>query len=216
MRPPGHRRASGGGGWFAMDFLNADTVRDGLVPRRSRSWDGPRPDHPRTRRRQGAASSRLITVPGGRRFVERVRLFQPEELEIDARGRGVAVQLGRRLRWRSAPSGAHPHDPAVHTGELMRIPPTPFATPNTWPVPERGGVLDPALRSALIEGPGQERLRARLAEPDALVVTTGQQPALFTGPLYAVHKALLGRGPRPGARGSMAVPGRSGLLGGRR
>lgn len=71
----------------------------------------------------------------------------------------------------------------------MRILPTPFATPNTWPVPERGG-FDPALRPALIEGPGQETLRVRLAEPGALVVTTGQQPALFTGPLYAVHKAL--------------------------
>ncbi|HMU62082.1 MAG TPA: bacillithiol biosynthesis cysteine-adding enzyme BshC [Gemmatimonadales bacterium] len=71
----------------------------------------------------------------------------------------------------------------------MRILPTPFATPGTWPVPHPGG-FHPALLPALIEGPGQEALRARLAEPGALVVTTGQQPALFTGPLYAVHKAL--------------------------
>ncbi len=71
----------------------------------------------------------------------------------------------------------------------MRILPTPFAPPATWPVPHQGG-FEPALLPALIDGPGQEALRARLAEPGALVVTTGQQPALFTGPLYAVHKAL--------------------------
>ncbi|HOX20747.1 MAG TPA: bacillithiol biosynthesis cysteine-adding enzyme BshC [Gemmatimonadales bacterium] len=71
----------------------------------------------------------------------------------------------------------------------MRIVPTPIATPAAWPSPMPGG-FDPALAPAIIAGPGQESLRARLAEPDVLVVTTGQQPALFTGPLYAVHKAL--------------------------
>jgi len=71
----------------------------------------------------------------------------------------------------------------------MRILATPIGIPNEWPVPAPGG-FDPALWPALIEGPGQEALRARLAQPNALVVTTGQQPALFTGPLYAIHKAL--------------------------
>lgn len=71
----------------------------------------------------------------------------------------------------------------------MRIQPTPFARPDRWPSP-LGGSFDPSLRPALIEAPGQEALRARLLEPGALVVTTGQQPALLTGPLYAVHKAL--------------------------
>ncbi len=71
----------------------------------------------------------------------------------------------------------------------MRVLPTPFAAPTTWPVAGPGG-FDAALLPTLISGPGQEALRARLAEPGVVVVTTGQQPALFTGPLYAVHKAL--------------------------
>lgn len=71
----------------------------------------------------------------------------------------------------------------------MRILASPFARPSSIPTPLPGG-FDPALLPALIEGPGQEGLRARLADPEVLVVTTGQQPALFTGPLYAVHKAL--------------------------
>ncbi len=71
----------------------------------------------------------------------------------------------------------------------MRIVPTPIAAAPSWPSEQPGG-FDPRLLPALIAGPGQDALRARLAEPGALVVTTGQQPALFTGPLYAVHKAL--------------------------
>ena len=71
----------------------------------------------------------------------------------------------------------------------MRIVPTPIASTVPWPAELPGG-FDARLLPALIDGPGQEALRARLAVPDVLVVTTGQQPALCTGPLYAVHKAL--------------------------
>lgn len=62
---------------------------------------------------------------------------------------------------------------------------------------ESGGMLrprtaawSPSLVSALLAVPGTEPAIAALESNGALVVTTGQQPGLFTGPLYTVHKAL--------------------------
>jgi len=46
--------------------------------------------------------------------------------------------------------------------------------------------VHPDVLAAVLPGPGRDRLAAG----DVLAVTTGQQPALFTGPLYTVHKAL--------------------------
>lgn len=69
---------------------------------------------------------------------------------------------------------------------------TPLAAGVPLPAP-REASWNPALEPALFRTPGDEPLVARLRLPRALVVTTGQQPGLFTGPSYAVSKALSAR-----------------------
>ena len=55
---------------------------------------------------------------------------------------------------------------------------------------DRGIALDPALRPAFAgEGRGSENID-RLFDDDALCVTSGQQPGLFTGPLFTLYNAL--------------------------
>lgn len=57
----------------------------------------------------------------------------------------------------------------------------------------REGQWNDALAPALIAAPGTAEILARLRAPGTLVVTTGQQPGLFTGPAFAVSKALSAR-----------------------
>ncbi len=71
----------------------------------------------------------------------------------------------------------------------FRIETTPIAAGPMEPAQREGGVA-PGASGAFLRVPGLEAQIERLRDPRVLVVTTGQQPALFTGPVYSVFKAL--------------------------
>jgi Uncharacterized protein conserved in bacteria len=71
----------------------------------------------------------------------------------------------------------------------LRFVATPLEHPLEPPAP-RPGAMDAALDPAFVATATREAQLERLHRPGALAVTTGQQPGLFTGPLYTVHKAL--------------------------
>ena len=81
------------GGWFAIDFLNAPRVRASLVPAESTTLGGTQVDVTRAVSGDGRFVRKSIRAADGRKWEERVRLFEPEELESLLGGAGVDVSF---------------------------------------------------------------------------------------------------------------------------
>jgi SAM-dependent methyltransferase len=79
------------GGWFAIDFLNPATVRTRLIPCERLALQGRDVEVTRSLSPDGHYVSKTIHTQG-RSFVERVRLFEPGEIEAMLGRAGVIVR----------------------------------------------------------------------------------------------------------------------------
>lgn len=95
------------GGWFVIDFLNAEQVKSSLVPRETSRLGTVTADVHRRITADGRFVEKTIRLPDGRSFQERVRLLGPDDLErmLVAHGAGI---LGRYGDYDGAPLGQGP------------------------------------------------------------------------------------------------------------
>ena len=82
------------GGWFVIDFLNPAEVRSRLVPRERVPVLGGAVDVARSVSPDGRHVCKTIVTPDGRKFVERVRLFEPSEIAAMLGDAGIDVREG--------------------------------------------------------------------------------------------------------------------------
>jgi SAM-dependent methyltransferase len=80
------------GGWFVIDFLNPAAVRRNLVPSERVLLNGRPVEVRRHLSSDGHHVTKTIETAGGRRFRERVRLFQAEEITGMLEALGVQVR----------------------------------------------------------------------------------------------------------------------------
>lgn len=80
------------GGWFVIDFLNAAEVRRRLVATEMVRVRGGEAEIVRAVSADGRYVCKTIMTPGGRRFTERVRLFEPGQIAAMLEAAGVHVR----------------------------------------------------------------------------------------------------------------------------
>ena len=80
------------GGWFVIDFLNPPAVRRNLVPREQVRLNSRSVEVRRELSPDQHHVTKTIITPEGRRFCERVRLFEPGEIADMLAGQGVRVE----------------------------------------------------------------------------------------------------------------------------
>jgi SAM-dependent methyltransferase len=82
------------GGWFVIDFLNPEAVRSNLVADERVTLNGRPVEVRRQLSADGHHVTKTIETAEGRRFRERVRLFEPEEISGMLAAAGVEVRRG--------------------------------------------------------------------------------------------------------------------------
>jgi SAM-dependent methyltransferase len=84
------------GGWFAIDFLNPAAVRRRLVPEETVELSGRTVQVSRSVSPDGRYVCKSIRAPKGRHYMERVRLFEPDQISrmLDAAGVRVRYRFG--------------------------------------------------------------------------------------------------------------------------
>jgi SAM-dependent methyltransferase len=79
------------GGWFVIDLLNPASVRVGLVPRETVGTGKTTAKVTRSLSPDNRYVCKTIEWSSGRRFVERVRLFEPEEIAAMLERAGLTI-----------------------------------------------------------------------------------------------------------------------------
>jgi SAM-dependent methyltransferase len=80
------------GGWFVIDFLNPAAVRRQLVPEETIQLSGQTVQVTRSVSPDGRYVCKSIRAPIGRHFMERVRLFEPEQISQMLESAGVKIR----------------------------------------------------------------------------------------------------------------------------